>query len=156
VHAASPVRHRRPETGAAVTTPCSAARGSVRTVETFAAERRLGFLGHFRTFPPAVPLPLAPRPTLPATAAASSCPATTWRRPGRAGFKGPAATPAEATPDSTSAVLRALAGYRSPDKPPHPGETETSSRGEGERVSSGPQFLPSASRNWIGSREEGA
>ena len=47
-------------TGAAVPTPCSAARGSVRTVETFAAERRLGFLGHFRTFPPGCTPP--PRP----------------------------------------------------------------------------------------------
>src|SRR3954471_5887940 len=69
VHAASPVRHRGPVTGAAVPTPCSAARGSVRTVETFAAERRLGFLGHFRAFPPAVPRPRTPRPTLPATTA---------------------------------------------------------------------------------------
>jgi len=32
----------------------------------------------------------------------------------------------------------------------------TRDSGEGERVSSGPQFRPSASRNWIGSREEGA
>jgi hypothetical protein len=39
VHATSPVRHRGPVTGAAVPTPCSAARGSVRTVETFAAGR---------------------------------------------------------------------------------------------------------------------
>jgi hypothetical protein len=69
MHAASPVRHRGPVTGAAVPTPCSAARGSVHMVETFAAEWRLGFLGHFRTFPPAVPRPRAPRPTLPATTA---------------------------------------------------------------------------------------
>jgi hypothetical protein len=58
VHATSPVRHRGPVTGAAVPTPCSAARRSVRSVETFAAERRLGFLAHLRTFPPAAPLPL--------------------------------------------------------------------------------------------------
>jgi hypothetical protein len=76
VHAASPVRHRRPVTGAAVPTPCSAARGSVCAVEAFAAEQRLGFLGHFGTFPPAVPRPRAPRPTLPATTACP--PSFTW------------------------------------------------------------------------------
>jgi hypothetical protein len=85
VHAASPVWHRGPVTGAAVPTPCSAARGSVRTAETLAAERRLGFLGHFRPFPPAVPRPRAPRPTLPSASTLPPCNLrTVWRgRPHR-------------------------------------------------------------------------